>query len=104
MTASNANPVPHFFDCLRLKPSLISGILPRMVEITRKSILDGVERTISLPLTPKEYYAALISWENGAMIQDAFPMLAPAQREFIKTGITQDQWAELFGADDSEEN
>ena len=74
-----------------------------MVQVTRVSLLDGVERTIDIPLTNKEYYAGLFLYEDGALIQNAFPTLTPSEREFIKTGITEDQWDSLFG-DDSEEN
>jgi len=76
-----------------------------MVQVTRTSFLDGVERTIEIPLTKAEFDAAFYAWhEDGALIQNAFPTLTPAEREFIKTGITDEQWQELFGADDSEEN
>jgi len=75
-----------------------------MVQVTRTSFLDGVERTIEIPLTKAEFDAAFYVWQDGASIQTAFPMLTPSQREFIKTGITDDQWQDLFGADDSEEN
>ena len=67
-----------------------------MIEITRASILDGVERTIEIPLTATQYEVALYDWENGALIQDAFPTLTPGQREFIKSGITEEQWTETF--------
>ena len=67
-----------------------------MIEIARTSILDGVERTIQIPLTTTQYEVALYDWENGTPIQDAFPTLTPSQREFLMTGIVQDQWAEMF--------
>lgn len=68
-----------------------------MVQITRESILDGKARTIEIPLTESEFSLACYRWvEGGLMIQDAFPTLTPAQREFIKTGITEEQWAEVF--------
>lgn len=31
-----------------------------------------------------------------ATIQDIFPNLTPNEREFIKTGITQEEWENLF--------
>lgn len=40
-------------------------------------------------------------WYNWSMkgmhIQEAFPFLSPAEREFILTGITEREWALLFG-------
>lgn len=35
-----------------------------------------------------EYYL------RGKLLQDAFPHLSPADREFIKTGITDEEWKE----------
>ena len=40
--------------------------------------------------------AQLESWKNGALIQLAMPDLTPDQREFLKTGITPDDWDRLF--------
>ena len=68
-----------------------------MIQVTRASILDGVERTIEIPLTATQYEVALYDWENGKPIQEAFPSLTPGQREFIKSGITDDQWQDVFG-------
>ena len=67
-----------------------------MIQVTRASILDGVERTIEIPLTATQYEVALYDWANGTPIQDAFPTLTPGQREFIKSGITEEQWTETF--------
>jgi len=36
------------------------------------------------------------AWQNGALIQDAFPDLSPATREQIKTGYHEDCWAQVF--------
>jgi hypothetical protein len=36
-------------------------------------------------------------WEGGMLIQDAFPHLHKAYREFIKTGTTPSEWDEMFG-------
>jgi hypothetical protein len=33
---------------------------------------------------------------QGVLVQDAFPQLDAAQREFIKTGITDDIWDKVF--------
>ena len=34
--------------------------------------------------------------EPGALIQNAFPNLKDEEREFIKTGITGEEWTEMF--------
>jgi len=39
----------------------------------------------------------LAAWRAGAPVQRAMPHLTPDQREFIKTGVTPDEWTEAFG-------
>jgi hypothetical protein len=43
---------------------------------------------------------AISSYVNGALIQDAFPFLAPPEREFIMTGTTPAEWDKLFPEED----
>ncbi len=59
--------------------------------ITRKSIWSDITRTIELPVTEEQ----LDSWKAGTLIQKAMPQLNPAQREFIKTGMTDEEWKEM---------
>jgi hypothetical protein len=42
----------------------------------------------------------LRAWEQGTLIQNAMPNISPADREFIKTGITPEEWEESFGTGD----
>lgn len=63
------------------------------MKITRASIVSGIVREVDLPITEEQ----LAAFESGALIQDAFPNLTPDQREFILTGITAEEWNELFG-------
>lgn len=60
--------------------------------IERRSLVSGVLRTLDLPITEDQ----IEMWENGALVQDAFPNLTPSQREFILTGITDEEWDEAF--------
>jgi hypothetical protein len=62
-----------------------------MMLIVRKSQLTGVERAIELPINELH----LERWERGQLIQDAMPHLTPAQREFVMSGITEEEWAEM---------
>jgi hypothetical protein len=51
-------------------------------------------RTLDIPVS-KDAYAL---WETGRMlIRDAMPHLTADEREFIKTGITADEWNQMFG-------
>jgi hypothetical protein len=60
--------------------------------ITRTSLFSGKVRSIDLPITE----AQVIAYQNGELIQNAFPNLTPSEREFYKSGITQEEWDILF--------
>ena len=60
--------------------------------ITRTSALTGIERTLDIPVTKSQ----LEAWHKDVHIQTATPNLTPAQREFIKTGITSEEWDNAF--------
>lgn len=62
------------------------------MRITRTSMLSGITRTLDIPITQEQYE----SWVNGVSIQNAAPNLSAAQREFILTGISDDEWKETF--------
>ena len=64
-----------------------------MLELTKTSILTGKINTMTLPITQDQ----LDLYNNTKInIQDVFPNLDSGQREFIKTGITQEEWEELI--------
>ena len=68
--------------------------------ITRRSPFTGKVHQMEIPLTPKEYGKCATLWQTGMLIQDAFPMLSADEREFIKTGITPQEWDSMFGDDE----
>ena len=98
MAIANAKSVPQKKQGRTLAFQVGVCYNPRMnyTAVTRVSILDGISRTMELPISPAQYLAGMDKWENGALVQDAFPNLHPELREFLKTGITPDQWADLF--------
>lgn len=61
------------------------------MKITRTSIMTGITRTIDLDITLEQ----IADWRAGTVAQDAFPHLSPAQREFLITGTTQEEWNTL---------
>ena len=67
--------------------------------VTRKSTYSGIVRTIDLPITEDNMEA----YANGLLPQDAFPQLSAADREFVKSGITDEEWKEMFGFDGDDE-
>jgi hypothetical protein len=64
--------------------------------ITRRSPFTHKVNTMEIPLSPEEFDKCLTLWRTGELIQNAFPMLDAGQREFIKTGITPQEWDEMF--------
>lgn len=63
--------------------------------ITRISPFSGQSNTMDLPVTAEQ----LDAWHEGQLIQEAMGNLTAGQREFIKTGITEAEWARMFGDD-----
>lgn len=62
------------------------------MKITRTSMQSGIERTIDIDVTQEQIDA----WEKGALIQNVMPHLSLDDREFLKTGITSEEWDEMF--------
>lgn len=62
-----------------------------------KSKLSGKQGSMEFDMTEEEFRACFTRWRNGELIQKAFPMLSPAEREFIMTGITPEEWSNAFG-------
>lgn len=61
--------------------------------ITRKSMFSGKEHTLEVPCTEEQ----LKAWSNGVHIQNAMPNVPADLREFIITGVTPEEWNEIFG-------
>ena len=60
--------------------------------ITRTSLFSNKTRTLDIPVTQEQ----LNSWNSGVLIQHAMSNLTEDQREFIMTGITSEEWDEMF--------
>ena len=61
--------------------------------VTRFSPFSHTKNTIDLNITAEQ----LARYENGEeLIQNVFPNLSPEHREFIKTGITPEEWDATF--------
>jgi hypothetical protein len=52
-----------------------------------------VERALALGATDTE----ISSWVGGELIQVAMKRLSEGEREYILTGITEEEWNVLFG-------
>lgn len=65
-----------------------------MARITRTSIVSGLTRTMEFDqYTQDDFEKRFIAWKDGKIeIDDAFPLLSLEAREFIKSGISRDEW------------
>jgi len=65
------------------------------MQITRKSPFTGEINVREIEVTSGE----LEAWAEGVLIQRAMPNVSPEDREFIKTGITPEEWDATFKED-----
>ena len=65
------------------------------MKITRVSPFSNKKTTLDIDVTARQ----IASWEKGELIQDAMPNLTAGEREFIKLGVTPDEWDDIFGVD-----
>lgn len=63
------------------------------MQITRKSAITGIQRTMDIPVNPEHY----VLWSEGyGNIEDLMPYLIDEHREFILSGITLKEWNQAF--------
>ena len=61
--------------------------------IRRQSVVSGTIRSRNIPVNPEDFLA----WENNlGSIEELMPYLNDADREFILSGMTPDEWKEAF--------
>lgn len=72
------------------------------MKITRKSPFTGKINTLDLPISQEQWK----EWNSPdrRLIQDVFPNLTPEHREFIKTGMLNEDWDELFPEEDEDDD
>ena len=64
--------------------------------VTKVSSISRKVNSLELDVTQEQ----LTRYELGlGLIQHIFPNLPHGEREFIKTGITPQEWEELFGVE-----
>jgi len=64
--------------------------------IERNSPFSGKTNTMNIAVTQEQ----LDAWRSGTLIQHAMPHLSADEREFIMTGITPEEWDNVFGDED----
>ena len=61
--------------------------------IKRQSAISGIERTRNIPVNPDDFFL----WKNGeGSVEDLMPYLTDSDRDFILSGITGDEWDDIF--------
>jgi hypothetical protein len=65
---------------------------------TGKCVITGEDHSVTVK-GPDLY-----KYNQGAYIQDAFPYLSAADREFLMTGTSPKGWDEMWGFDDDEDD
>ena len=61
--------------------------------IERESPFSGNKNVMDIQVTR----AQIDAWMGGELIQNAMPNVSADEREFIKTGITPEEWENTFG-------
>ena len=71
------------------------------MQVSKVSNISGKENSMDLNVTQDQLdqYA-----QGGVLLQNVFPNIKPAEREFIKTGVTPTEWDEMFGSCEEEED
>ena len=58
-------------------------------------MFSGEWNTMDIPVTQSQ----IDDWESGTLIQDAMPNVSANDREFLKTGVTPQEWINTFGSE-----
>ena len=71
------------------------------MKITKTSPLTGKQNTREIAITEEQ----LQKWQNReGLIQDIMPNVSAEDREFLISGSTPEDWEEMFGGDDEDED
>jgi hypothetical protein len=83
----------------------VEQVTDESIVVVAKSDFSGriTHREIEIQL--EKFEKGMDAWNNGKLIQKAFPDLSASDREFIKSGITDEEWNEMFfEMEDEDEN
>ena len=70
------------------------------ITLSRISQYSGKLNTMTLNISPEAFLEGQEKRKGGMLIQDAYPTLTPAEREFLISGMTQQEWTDCFGTED----
>jgi len=66
------------------------------MKITKQSSLSGVEHTLDIDITEEEFQRVKMRFFTKELVQDIVPNISRGEREFLMTGITQEEWDNTF--------
>ena len=69
------------------------------MKITKTSQLTGKTHTLDINVTESELMRIENRRVSGELIQKIVPTLSMPDREFLMTGITNEEWIGIFGKD-----
>ena len=67
------------------------------MNITKRSSLTGKENTLNIDVTPEQLARIENRMNTTELIQNIVPNLSMSDREFLMTGITNEEWIRAFG-------
>jgi len=70
------------------------------MNITKKSSLSGIEHTMNINITEEELFRIENRYNSKELIQNIVPNLTMDEREFLMTGITNEEWINTFGEEE----
>lgn len=75
------------------------------MRITKKSSISGIVHTREIDVTPGAFEAWQMAGPDDPkrFVQVAFPHLSDEDREFIMTGITEEEWDTMLPPDPDQE-
>ena len=68
--------------------------------LERVSTFTGKRHLMEIPISAEEFNERHDAWRRGGLIQDCFPMLTAVQREFIITGMSEEEQDFVFAEED----
>jgi hypothetical protein len=70
------------------------------MKITKISQLTGIEHTMDIDVDQYQMIRIENRYHSKELIQNIVPNLTMGEREFLMTGITEEEWNNTFGEND----
>lgn len=67
------------------------------MKVTKTSPISGKEHTLEIDVTEEQLRELYSGDKRRRPVQAIYPNLTAGEREFLLTGITEEEWEELFG-------